>query len=415
MKRLLRSPTIVLALLCAMYFLTYVDRVNINTAASSIKEQFHLNNTQLGFVFSAFAYPYLACQIVGGLISDRWGARKTLVICGLVWAVATMLTGLSMGLVSLFMARLLLGLGEGATFPAATQAMQKWVPAHRRGFAQGLTHSFSRFGNAVTPPIVAALVVSLTWRGSFFVIGAISLIWVVLWGLYFRDDPRDHPGMTPEDLAALPPPVEKRKVAIPWGALVKRMWPVTLTYFCYGWTLWIYLNWIPSFFKNSYQMDIKDSAIFAAGVFLAGVVGDTLGGVVSDRILRRTGKLRLARLTVIVGGFVGALISLIPLLFVRDLTTVVLSLSAGFFFAELVVGPIWSVPMDIAPEHSGTAAGLMNIGSAGAAIVSPIIGGYLIDVTGNWYLPFIVTMGMLGLGAVCAFGMPIRSEPARST
>jgi MFS family permease len=142
------------------------------------------------------------------------------------------------------------------------------------------------------------------------------------------------------------------------------------------------------------------------------VVGDTLGGVLSDRLLRKTGNLRLSRLVLIVGGFVGALVSLIPLLFVRDLTTVALSLSAGFFFAELVVGPIWSVPMDIAPEHSGTAAGLMNIGSAGAAIVSPIIGGYLIDVTGNWYLPFIVTMGMLGLGAVCAFGMPLRAPAA---
>jgi nitrate/nitrite transporter NarK len=254
--------------------------------------------------------------------------------------------------------------------------------------------------------------VALSWRGSFVVVGVISLVWLVLWGLYFRDDPRKHSGVRPEELAELPPMREVRQRQIPWGPLVRRIAPVTLTYFCYGWVLWLYLNWLPIFFKTSYHMDIQKSAIFAAGVFLAGVVGDTLGGVISDRLLKKTGNLRLSRLVLIVGGFIGALVSLAPILVSRDLTVVALSLSAGFFFAELVVGPIWSVPMDIAPEHCGTAAGLMNIGSAGAAIVSPIIGGYLIDLTGNWYLPFIVSMGVMALGAACAFLIDLRAPQA---
>lgn len=408
MRKYLRASNVVLMLLCAMYFLTYLDRVNIGAAAAPIKEQFHLTNTQLGLVFSGFAYPYLCCQVVGGLISDRWGGRRTLVVCGLIWAGATVLTGFAMGLVSLFAARLLLGLGEGATFPAATQAMQSWVSAEKRGFAQGLTHSFSRLGNAVAPPVVALLMVAVGWRGSFFVVGVVSLVWIVLWGIYFRDDPRRHPHITAEELRELPPQKPKRESKIPWAALVRRMAPVTLTYFCYGWTLWLFLNWLPIFFKTSYDLDIRQSAVFAAGVFFAGVVGDTLGGVLSDRLFRRTGNLRLSRMILIVGGFAGALVSLFPILFLRDLTTVAICLSAGFFFAELVVGPIWSVPMDVAPTHSGTAAGLMNIGSALAAIVSPIVGGYIIDVTGNWYLPFIVSMGVMAVGACCAFLMDLR-------
>ncbi len=135
------------------------------------------------------------------------------------------------------------------------------------------------------------------------------------------------------------------------------MWPVTLTYFCYGWCLWLYLNWLPLFFKNNFSLDIKNSALFASGVFFAGVVGDTLGGVLSDQILHRTGKLRFARLSVVIFGFFGALLSLLPLLYVHDITIVALCLSSGFFFAELVIGPIWSIPMDIAPKFSGTAAG----------------------------------------------------------
>jgi MFS family permease len=174
---------------------------------------------------------------------------------------------------------------------------------------------------------------------------------------------------------------------------------VTFTYFCYGWCLWLL------FFKNSYHLEIKSSAIFSMGVFLAGVVGDTLGGVISDQILRATGNVRLARLAVIMLGFAGAALSLLSMLFSHDIQVVALSLSGGFFFAELVIGPMWSIPMDIAPKFAGTAAGIMNMGSALAAIVSPLVAGYVIDLTGNWYLPFLMTMGLLALGGLSALLM----------
>jgi MFS family permease len=404
--RLRFKPTyVVLAMLCVMYFITYVDRVNISTAASEIQKELGLSNTQLGLVFSAFAYPYLLFQVIGGWIGDRFGPRKTLFWCGMIWAAATIMTGFVSSLSTLFVARVALGLGEGATFPTATRAMQYWTPANKRGFAQGLTHACARLGNAVTPPLIAALMAWLTWRGSFVALGLASLVWGVIWALYFRNEPSDHPDITEAELASLPPrPVDARP-QVPWGPLLRRMWPVTLTYFCYGWSLWLYLNWLPLFFKNNYNLDIKNSALFASGVFFAGVVGDSLGGILSDRILNKTGDVRLARLSVMVTGFAGALLSLLPILFIHDITIVALCLSGGFFFAELVIGPIWSVPMDIAPKYSGTAAGLMNTGSALAAIVSPLVAGYVIDVTGNWYLPFLMSMGLLLLGGFCAFLM----------
>ena len=405
MARLFKSTNVVLALLCIMYFITYVDRVNIGTAAGPIQKELGLTNTQLGFVFSAFAYPYLLFQVFGGWVGDKFGPRMTLFACGLIWSVATILTGFVDGLVSLFLVRVLLGFGEGATFPTATRAMQYWTPAGQRGFAQGLTHSFARFGNAITPPLVAALMAAYTWRGSFMVLGCVSFVWVLVWVWYFRNDPQEHPSITETELAALPPRKSSAAPVIPWGPLLARMWPVTFTYFCYGWCLWLYLNWLPLFFKNTYSLDIKSSAIFASGVFFAGVVGDTLGGVISDRILHRTGNVRFARLSVTVTGFVGALISLFPILYFHDITTVAICLSLGFFFAEITIGPMWSIPMDIAPKYSGTASGLMNMGSAFAAIVSPLVAGYVIDMTGNWYLPFIMSMGLLGLGALTAFAM----------
>jgi nitrate/nitrite transporter NarK len=237
------------------------------------------------------------------------------------------------------------------------------------------------------------------------VLGLVSLVWGVVWAWYFRNEPKDHAAITEGELATLPPRPTGVRPQVPWYPLLRRMWPVTLTYFCYGWCLWLYLNWLPLFFKNNYGLDIKNSALFASGVFFAGVVGDSLGGILSDRILKRTGSIRFARLSVVIFGFAGALASLLPILFIHDITIVALCLSAGFFFAELVIGPIWSVPMDIAPKYSGTASGMMNSGSALAAIVSPLVAGFVIDATGNWYLPFLMSMGLLALGGFSALLM----------
>ncbi|CAA2102190.1 putative sulfoacetate transporter SauU [Methylobacterium bullatum] len=415
-KRRVSASNMVLFLLCLMYFVTYLDRVNIATAGGEIMKDLGLSNTQFGLILSAFAYPYAIFQVIGGSVGDKFGARRTLLVCGLIWASATILTGMVGGLISLFLARVLLGFGEGATFPTATRAMQNWTAPGKRGFAQGITHAFARLGNAVAPPIVAFLIYQFGWRIGFVILGVASFAWVVVWYLYFRDDPKDHPAITPEELAVLPPPSKVgAQQNVPWGRLTRRMLPVTLTYFCYGWTLWLFLGWLPSFFKLNYGLDLKNSALFASGVFFAGVVGDTLGGVFSDRILKRTGDLKLARLSVIVIGFLGAAASLTGVFFTRDLTLVALLLSSGFFFAELVIGPIWSVPMDIAPKYSGTAAGLMNTGSAVAAIISPIVFGMIVDMTGSWTLPFVGSIGLCLLGAGLAFTMhperPFEEEP----
>jgi MFS family permease len=183
------------------------------------------------------------------------------------------------------------------------------------------------------------------------------------------------------------------------------MLPVTIVYFCYGWTLWLYLSWIPQYFLHSHGLDLKQSALFASSVFFAGVVGDTLGGVVSDKLYERTGSLGRARSGMVAACMSLSLCSLVPLLFTHDLYLCLTCLSAGFFFAEMTIGPMWAIPMDIAPEFSGTASGLMNIGSALAAIISPVISGALIDKFDNWELPFAVSIALMGLGVAMASRM----------
>jgi len=405
---ILRATNVVLGLLCLMYFLTYLDRVNISTAMASNQflKEIPLTKTQAGLIFSAFAYPYLLFQISGGWVADKFGARIALTICGIIWAGATIMMGLVHGLIMMFVARVVLGFGEGATFPTATRAMSYWMPKSKRGYAQGITHAFSRLGNSVTPWLVATLIAAISWRGSFIVVGFVSLFWALLWGLYFRNDPRQHRAITDEELAVLPPYAEKKgTVQVPWKRLGVRMIPVIVVYFCYGWTLWLFLSWIPSFFKNEYHLDLQSSALFSSGVFLAGVLGDTLGGIVSDKLLERTRDLNIARRNVVAVMMTLCCLSLVPVLFTNDIKIVTLALSAGFFCAEFTIGPMWAIPMDIAPRFSGTASGMMNTGSAFAAIVSPVVFGYIVDKTGHWTWPFIGSMALMLFGAALSFRM----------
>ena len=409
----------VLLLLMAMYFITYLDRVSISTAAPFMQSELKLSTTQLGLALSAFAVPYAFFQIVGGLVGDRFGPRKVLGIVGLLWALATAATGLAVGMTSLIAARLGLGFGEGASFPTATTAMSKWMPDDQRAMAQGVTHSASRIGNAVAPLLIAGIIATLGWRASFLITGAMSLSWVIVWYWFFRDEPNTHKDMTPEELAELPAYVQvKDRTPVPWGPMLRRILPITFVDFCYGWTLWVYLTWIPTFFKDNYGLDLAKFALFTSLVLFAGVVGDSAGGIISDRWYRMTGNLKLARRGVLVTGLMGSFAFTMPTIFIHNLTVAAVCLAASFFFLELTNPILWSMPMDIAPTHAGTAAGLMNTGFGIAGILSPFIFGLLVDRTGSWEVPFILSSALLFVGAGAAmFIDPTRRiglEPAMS-
>ncbi len=403
------TPFIVLLLLCALYVILYVDRTNISIAAPLMKVELHLSNTQMGLVFSAFAVPFALFQLVGGLVGDTFGPRVVLTVCCAIVGMSTISTGVAGGFASLIAARMALGLGEGAANSTATRAMSIWVPTSQWGFAQGITHACARVGSAVAPPLMIALFAVTTWRGSFVAVGAVSLLWLAIWAWYFRDDPRTHPGTTEADLESLPRPVSGGRPKVPWFRLARTIYPVTIVDFCYGWTVWLFLSWIPTFFVENYHVKLADSALYSAGVLSAGLVGDTVGGLLTDRILRQTGSLLRARRSVIVGGFLGAFVFMIPVVLIHDLTTSAIFLSLAFFFAELVVAPIWSVPMDIAPRFAGTASGMMNFGFAIAGLISPSSFGYLVDLTGSWIVPFIGSTTLLLVGAILA----LRLRPDR--
>ena len=410
---------VILTVVCLMYFVAYVDRVNISVAAPLINKDLALTPIELGLIFSAFAYPYAAMQIAGGWAADRFGPRLVLAALSLLWAAGTILTGVSRSVASFVAFRLLVGMGEGGAFPTATRAFTWWLPVRERGFAQGLTHSFARLGGAVTPPIVLAITARYGWRASFIILGAASLAWTAVWVASFRDTPDRHPWVTDVELSVIRAGAEspgETREPTPWREIAGRMWLVTFVDFCYGWSLWVFLTWLPSYLVDARGFRLDQMAIMTTLPLLAGVFGDTLGGVMSDAIFRRTGSLRLARRALLVGGLGGAFVFIVPAVVTGSALGAVYLLAAAFFFLELTNAVLWTLPLDIAGQHAGTAGGMMNTGFGVAGMISPVVFGALVQRTGRYELPLLISALLLIVGAICSLKIDptVKVEAVRS-
>jgi sugar phosphate permease len=284
----------VLLLISVMYLITYLDRVNISTAAPEISKEFGFDKVTMGVIFSAFAWSYALFQVPGGWLSDRFGARG--VLTGVVgfWSIMTAATAAAFSATSFIAIRFMFGVGEAGAFPGATRAMQLWYPRPERGLVQGVTHSASRLGAAIAPPIVVLIMSEFGWRPVFYICGAVGFLWSLWWALTYRNLPEDHPLVNKAELQAIrgvdssgvikPPPMEQQ-THVPWMTLIRspNMWAIMCAYFTYVYCLWIFLSWLPSYLIEARHFTLLKVGIYASLPLFAGVIGDTLGGLATDR------------------------------------------------------------------------------------------------------------------------------------
>jgi sugar phosphate permease len=409
-----RGRWYVLLLISVMYLITYLDRVNISTAAPQISQEFGFDKVTMGFIFSAFVWAYALFQVPGGWLSDRFGARGVLTGVVVYWSIMTAATAAAFSATSFIALRFLFGVGEAGAFPGATRAMQLWYPQRERGLVQGVTHSASRLGAALAPPIVVLIMSALGWRPVFYICGAVGLLWALWWGLTYRNLPEEHPLVDKAELEAIrgrgpngainPPPTEKQ-TKVPWAVLVRspNMWAIMCAYFTYVYCLWIFLSWLPSYLIEVRHFTLIKVGLFASLPLFAGVVGDTVGGLATDWLLKVTGSAKIGRRAVAIVGLLGCAVCIVPAALTEDAYVAVACLTASMFFLEFTIGPSWAVPMDTGGKYSGTVSGMMNMAGNFGGALSPIVFGYLAQ-GGNWQAPFIVAAALLVIGsAVWAF------------
>jgi nitrate/nitrite transporter NarK len=262
----------------------------------------------------------------------------------------------------------------------------------------------------------------MSWRMIFVLLGIVSAFWAFVWLWYFRDDPRAHSGMTAAELAELPSAADPLAGVVsgpvPWRRLVPRMLPMMVTYFCMGWTGWLYVTWMPSLFSKNYGLDLKKSSLFYALTFLCAMFAELIGGTLSDHLLRRTGSKQVARAWLVTICMLLALAALVPAILVHEIVPGIVSFTLALFFLDTAITPMWVAATDIAPEYAGSSSALMNAAGAVAGILSPVVFGFILDRTGSWTMPFAVSLALLLLGAVTALwtrpDLRLRDMPQRA-
>ncbi len=197
----------------------------------------------------------------------------------------------------------------------------------------------------------------------------------------------------PTRLEGLSISLPSRSAKTPLWIITKRMFPVTIVMFAYGWTYWVFVSWLPLYFVNQHGTNLNNSAMLTSALFFAGLIGNTVGGVVSDRILSLTGRNRIARCSVILVSLLGAAAFITPTMFLDDLRLVVPLLAGAMFFLELTIAPMYAIPMDISKEYAGLGSAYVIMGVGHLGIISPVVFGRLIDLTGSWNVPFATGVG----------------------
>jgi len=399
----------VLFMASLMYLVTYMDRVNISAAAPIIRQEFGFDKITMGIIFSMFTWGYAMFQVPGGWLGDKFGPKNVLTTIVTYWSIMTAATAHCVGVLSFSIVRFLFGIGEGGAFPTATRAMQMWFTRSERGIVQGVTHSASRLGAAIVPPITVAIIQAFGWRAVFYIFGAVGLLWALVWWYTYKDMPEDHKGVNKAELGHIRGVDENGNVKaanivknpkVPWSVLLKHpnMWAIMCGYFCYNYNLWIFLSWLPTYLVDHRGFTLVKMGIFASLPLLAGVVGDTVGGWASDKLLEKTGHTKFSRRVVAITGMLGCAIFMLATALSTDAYMAVGCLTAAMFFLECIIGPAWAVPMDVGGPYSGTVSGMMNMAGNTGGALSPLVFGVLVTYM-SWEAPFYVASALLAVGA----------------
>ncbi len=360
------------AMLFVISAIAFLDRTNISVAGVQMRQEYAIDQIHLGWIFSAFLIGYAAFQVPAGWLAARIGPRRLLTFALIWWGVFSVATawvqpGGAHAITLLILVRFGLGIGEAAVYPSGNQFVSRWVPAQERGRANGLIFAGVGAGSGLTPPLISAVIAYGGWRASFYVCAVIGLVAAAVWYAVARDRPQDHPAVNAAERAhieaGLPAVVATAAGPIPWRAILtsRAVWGLFLSYFAFGYVIWIFFSWFFIYLTEARGLDLKASALFGMAPFLAMTVGCLAGGVINDAVSRRHG-LYWGRSGLAMISFALTAVFLLVGSQVDNVPLAVLTLALGGGAIYLSQSSFWSVTADIAGRHTGVVSGLMNVG-----------------------------------------------------
>ncbi|MDQ0191176.1 MFS transporter [Alicyclobacillus cycloheptanicus] len=409
-----RFRWVIVLLLFIITIINYVDRSAISYAISDISSVFHLNDAQSGMILGAFAIGYMITTFFGGIWVDHTGARTVLTISSLLWTLSIGLTGVAVGFVMIYLMRILLGIAEGPNFPAMNRAVAEWLSKDERAIALSNSLVSVPLALAIGAPVATQLIIHLSWRGMFIVLGIVGLIWVPFWYGFFRNRPEQSAHVNEAELRHIHDgnlDSAAQQSTISHRPQVTGLWKYLLTsptllandwaFFVFGYYLFFFMTWLPSYLQQQYHLKLATVGLFGILPWLLAAVLLWLLGYVSDAILRRTGRLRLARSHPIWITMLLAAVCILPVIYTHNLTVALIFISLAVGFAMSSNSTFYAVNVDIAKERTGTALGVMDTFFAIAGFAAPVITGWVVNSTGQYTNAFWLLF-ILALSAVVA-------------
>lgn len=396
--------------LFALGVLEYLQQRGLTVAAARMMPELRFSQMQIGWVEQAFVIGYALFQLPGGVLGQRWGARATLTGIGVVSIVGIAATVAAPKLcsgttlfVALFGVQFLMGVGQAPTFPVSTGVFESWFPPKRWALVQGLQTMGLGLGGAIAPPFVAVLMTSIGWRQALLWT-ALPAIPLLLWWAYDgRNSPREHPGVSAEELALLSDPASERaNDQVTFAELRsilrnRHVLLLTFSYFAMAYTYYLIGNWCFLYLVQERHFPVLASGWLAAAPPLAAGIGSAMGGVIASVLFTHLGSRRGFRIMPLLS-LPAAAVLLIATVHAPNVYVAVVTLTICYWLIELTEGSFWAAAMTVGGKNSMVVGGVMNSGASMAGVVGIPIIAYL-SGHGAWNATFFLGTGLAIAGA----------------
>ena len=392
----MKRKNVILAMLVILGMVTFLDRINISVAGSAIMHDLNLSPAEWGWVQSAFILSYGLMQIPMGALGDRFGHRNILAGIVLWWSAFTAFTGLAGGLMSLLAIRFMFGIGEAGSSPCSTGVISRWFEKGEVGKAQGYVWAASRMGGALTPFVVIPVMVTVGWRSAFYLLGALGIVWAVVWWLFYRDV-REISGNSLIRENSSTGAAE----GLRWSAVLcnGQFWLHCGMYFFYAFGSWFFFSWFHTFMELGRGFDKTELTDAVAVPFIMSMMGNIAGGHLTDKLTHRYG-VKIGRKALGSSSLAISAVCMFLAAFIPGKMAVFVFLSLCFGIFDLMLPSAWALCIDLGKQQAGTLSGAMNTAGNIGGFCCGILFGQLVQDSGDYNLPLYMIALMLIVSAV---------------
>jgi len=375
----------VLAFLCTLALLLYVDRVCIGQAAQAIQTELSLSKTQMAWIFNAFTLAYCLFEVPTGHWGDRFGSRGVITRIAIWWSLFTALTGAAFGFWSLLLGRFLFGAGEAGAYPNTARVITRWFPLEKRGLARGAVTFVSMIGGTVSPVVFAYLIQRIGWRLTFVTFGTAGVLWAIAFYAWFRDDPAEHRSVNAAereligvDASQFHPAYEH--VRIPWRRVLAgpNVWLLGPIMSVHSILFYVMFQWFPTYLKEARSQNEISTGWLTGCIMAGGAAGCVAGGLLADLVLRHTRRHKHTQRLCGAGALFMAALSVASVRIMPSPQAVTFCCAAALFFVQTAIPTWWTVVAQISGRHGAAMWGLMNsLGGLGAMGATFAVGWFM--------------------------------------